>query len=258
MAATARNLYDVLGVDASADREELRTAFRRLAREHHPDISAAPQADERFREVVEAYRTLSRPTARRMYDLFGHHGLGSDAVEELARWLGARRRPSEPEIVAEMVVDFTEAARGGVQTVEVDSTWTCGGCGGSGAERGSAIERCETCIGSGRLRRSTSLGSGRLLQIETCPACEGSGRRVTRPCAKCGGVGEVNGPRPFDVRIPAGTADGDRIELELDGRDSAAAVAVRVRSLPDAPLVRYLALALLVAALAFLGFLLLR
>jgi molecular chaperone DnaJ len=257
MAVTARNLYDVLGVAASADREELRSAFRRLAREHHPDISAAPQADERFREVVEAYRTLSRPTARRMYDLFGHHGLGSEAVEELARWLGARRRPSEPDIVAEVVVDFTEAARGGLQTVEVDSAWTCGGCGGSGAERGSAIERCETCIGSGRLRRSTSLGSGRLLQIETCPACEGSGRRVTRPCPKCSGAGEVNGPRPFDVRIPPGTADGDRIELELDGRDAAAAVAVRVRSLPDAPIVRYLAFALLVAALAFLGFLLL-
>ena len=255
MAATARNLYDVLGVGASADRDEIRTAFRRLARQHHPDISAAPQADERFREVVEAYRTLSRPTARRMYDLFGHHGLGADAVEELARWLGARRRPEAPDVVAEVAVSYAEAARGGTVTVEVASTWTCVGCGGSGAERGSAIDRCETCVGSGRLRRSTSLGAGRLLQIESCPACDGSGRHLTRPCVTCGGAGEVQGRRPFEVRIPPGTTDGDRIELDLDGRN--AAVAVRVSSLPDAPLVRYLALALLVAALAFVGFLLL-
>jgi molecular chaperone DnaJ len=255
MAVTARNLYGVLGVSTTADRDEIRTAFRRLAREHHPDVSAAPEADERFREVVEAYRTLSRPTARRMYDMFGHHGLGADAVEELARWLGARRRPSPAEVVGEVVLSFVEAARGGTHSVEVDTTWPCAGCKGGGAELGSAIERCESCGGSGRLRRSTSLGDGRLLQIESCPECDGSGRHVLRLCTLCGGEGRVRGRRPVEVPVPAGTADGDTIPVELG--DRAGAVRVSVRSVPDTPLVRYAAVALLVAALAFLGFLLL-
>jgi molecular chaperone DnaJ len=255
MAVTARNLYDVLGVGASADRDEIRAAFRRLAREHHPDVSHRPEADERFREVVEAYRTLSRPTTRRMYDLFGHHGLGSDAVEELARWLGARRRAARPQVVGELVLSFAEAARGGVQRVEVESVWTCDRCGGGGAEVGSAIERCVSCGGSGRLRRSTSIGAGRLLQVESCPECDGSGRRVLHPCGGCAGEGKVRGRRPVEVHVPAGTADGDTLAVELE--DLAATVSVGVRELPDRPLLRYAALALLVAALAFLGFLLL-
>ncbi len=117
------------------------------------------------------------------------------------------------------------------------------------------IERCESCGGSGRLRRSTSLGDGRLLQIESCPECDGSGRRVLRPCDVCHGEGQVRGRRSVVVAVPAGTADGDTIRVELEGQD--AAVAVSVRSVPDTPLVRYAAAALLVAALAFLGFLLL-
>jgi molecular chaperone DnaJ len=255
MAATARNLYDVLGVPATADRVEIRAAFRRLARAHHPDVSAVPDAEERFREVVEAYRTLSRPTARRMYDLFGHHGLGADAVEELARWLGGRRKPAPPEVVGALALGFSEAARGGSHRVAIQAEWKCTGCGGSGAEVGSAIERCESCGGSGRLRRSTNLAGGRLLQVETCPECDGSGRRVRRPCPDCSGEGRVWGSRKLEVEVPAGTADGDTVAVELEGR--AALVTVRVGSLPDAPLVRYAALALLVAALAFLGFLLL-
>jgi molecular chaperone DnaJ len=255
MAVAARNLYDVLGVPATADREAIRTAFRRLAREHHPDVSESTAAEERFREVVEAYRTLSRPTARRIYDMFGHHGLGSDAVEELARWLGTRRRPAEPELVAQLVVDFAEAARGGVHSVDVASVWTCSACSGSGAERASVIQRCETCVGSGRLRRSTDVGAGRLLQIERCPACDGSGRLVGTPCADCRGEGEVRGRRAVEVIVPSGAADGDRIAVDLGGRE--AAVAVRVRSLPDTPLVRCAAAVLLVTALAFLGYLLL-
>jgi DnaJ-class molecular chaperone len=138
---------------------------------------------------VDAYRTLSRPTARRMYDMFGHHGLGTDAVDELARWLGARR--------------------------------------------------------------STKLGDGRLLQIESCPECDGSGRLVRRPCEACAGEGRVRGRRVVEVEVSAGTADG---EVMLVGEG---ALEVRVHSLPDAPLVRYATVALLVAALAFLGLLLL-
>jgi DnaJ-class molecular chaperone len=116
---------------------------------------------------------------------------------------------------------------------------------------GSAIERCESCGGSGRLRRSTELGEARLLQIEGRPECDGSGRLVGRPCESCAGEGRVRGRRVVDVEVPAGTADGDVL---LVGER---ALEVRVDSLPDAPLVRYAAVALLVAALAFLGLLLL-
>jgi molecular chaperone DnaJ len=255
MAATARDLYDVLGVSATADREQIRTAFRRLAREHHPDVSNAPEADERFREVVEAYRTLSRPTARRMYDMFGRHGLGADAVDELARWLGGRRPPAKPEVVGALVLEFGQAARGGTYAVDVEAEWTCSACTGCGAEPGSVIERCESCAGSGRLRRSTNIGDGRLLQIESCPGCDGSGRRVPRPCAACGGEGRVSATRTVAVDVPAGATDGDTVALPVE--DEAAVIAINVRSLPDARLVRYAATALLVAALAFLGVLLL-
>lgn len=255
MAPTARNLYDVLGVSTTADREQIRAAFRRLAREHHPDVSSAPDAGDRFREVVEAYRTLSRPTSRRMYDLFGRHGLGADAVEELARWLAARRRPAQPEVVGRLLLGFGEAARGGVFTVRADASWTCSSCGGGGADPGSAIKRCESCGGGGRLRRSTKLGDGRLLQVESCPECDGSGRRILAPCGACGGAGRVRAPRPVEVEVPAGTADGDVLTITLDGEERA--VEVSVRALPDARAVRFAAVALLVAALAFLGFLLL-
>jgi molecular chaperone DnaJ len=254
MAAPARNLYDVLGVSAAADRDQIRTAFRRLAREHHPDVSAHPEAGTRFREVVEAYRTLSRPAARRLYDLFGRHGLSADAIEELARWLAVGRRRAEPEVVAEVVLGFAEAARGGTFAVEVETAWTCASCAGGGAEPGSATERCGSCGGSGRLRRSTKLGDGRLLQIESCPECDGSGGRPLRPCAVCCGAGRVRGRRRVEVRVPAGTTDADTLPVELDGRE--ATVTVRVRPLPDSPVIRYAALTLLAVALAFLGFLL--
>lgn len=255
MAATAPNLYDVLGVSTTADRDEIRSAFRRLARAHHPDVSSAPKAEAQFREVVDAYRTLSRPTARRMYDMFGHHGLGADAVEELARWLGARRRRPPPQVVGTISLGFVEAARGGVHPVDVEATWTCQACAGRGATAGSAIERCESCGGSGRLRRSTELRDGRLLQIDSCPECDGSGRLVLRPCELCAGDGRVLERRAIDVDVPAGTADGDTLSVAL--ADSQGLVQVRVGSLPDSPFVRYAAMALLVAALAFLGFLLL-
>ena len=226
MAATARNLYDVLGVSMTADRDQIRTAFRRLAREHHPDLSPVPEADERFREVLAAYRTLSRPTTRRIYDMFGHHGLSSDAVEELARWLTVRRRPAEPEVVGEVVLDFSEAARGGSFGVEVETTWTCAGCAGGGAELGSAIERCESCGGSGRLRAldeprrrppAPDRGLPRMRRVgpppaQALPAVQRRGPRVRAPAGRGSGSGR-NGRRRHDpgrAGRPRGRCGGRR------------------------------------------------
>jgi molecular chaperone DnaJ len=258
MAAMARDYYDVLGVSRTAGREEIRRAFRKLARAHHPDVSGEPEADERFRELLDAYRTLSRPATKRMYDLIGHSGRRADtdaAVERLTRWLGARRRPAEPELVGEVALTFAEAAAGGLRTVHVPGRWKCAECAGSGAAQGSAIDRCEWCSGTGRLRESSELTTGRLLQVTTCAVCSGSGRRVRRPCSLCQGEGAVQGHRSVEVRVPPGAADGARLPIEIDGRE--AAVAVRVHAPPaESPLVRWSAVGLLVAALAFLGFLL--
>jgi molecular chaperone DnaJ len=256
--AAARDYYDVLEVPKTAGHDEIRRSFRRLARAHHPDVSDTPEAEERFRELLDAYRTLSRPATKRMYDLFGYSGRGGDAaaaIDELARWLGSRRRPAEPEVVGEVALRFAEAARGGVRTVQVAARWECAACRGRGAARGSAIDRCETCAGSGHLRQSSELGVGRLLQVAACGDCGGTGRRLRRPCALCAGAGEVQGRRAVRVRVPAGVADGERVPVEVGGRE--AVVAVRVVPLPDDSLaVRAVAVAGLAGGLSFLAYLL--
>lgn len=260
MAVMARDFYEVLGVSKTAGREEIRQAFRRLARAHHPDASAEPEADERFRELLDAYRTLSRPASKRLYDLFGYSGGGAEAsgtIDELARWLGEWRRPAEPEVGGELVLRSAQAARGGLHSVQVAGRVKCAACGGSGAARRSAIDRCEWCGGTGHLRESSELTAGRLLQVRTCAVCGGSGRLVRKPCALCGGKGVVQGRRFVQVGVPPGVADGELLPVDIDGRE--AAVAVRVHaSPPESRLVRWSALALLAGALSFVAFLFLR
>jgi curved DNA-binding protein CbpA len=253
MAAAARNLYDVLGVPATADRGQIRTAFRRLAREHHPDVSAHPEAGARFREVVEAYRTLSRPTARRLYDLFGRHGLSADAIEELARWLAVGRRRAEPAVVAEVVLGFSEAARGGTFGVEVETTWTCASCAGGGAEPGSATERAEAAAGAAACGARRSSATDGCSRSRAAPSARG-------PEADRSGLARSAAVRAACAAPPRRGADpgGDDRRRHLAGRAGRPRSngGRGVRPLPDAPMIRYAALTLLALALAFLGFLL--
>jgi molecular chaperone DnaJ len=241
---TKHDYYEVLGLPRTAEEEEIRRAFRSLARELHPDVSAEPQAEERFREVTAAYAVLSKPSSRFLYDRFGYRGRGG----------GGARSARAARVLAEVEIDELEADRGTKREVRFATEEQCDLCGGTGALPGSAVRICETCGGKGRLRVSSGLGVGRWLQIDSCRDCAGLGKIIERPCLKCHGTGSVTERRVVKVRIPAGVEDGTR--LRVMGEPEENHLLVRVLPGPiDSALVRWAATGLLVAAVALLAYL---
>jgi molecular chaperone DnaJ len=233
MGQPTRHYYEVLGVPETADADEIRLAFRRLARELHPDVSTAPEAEDRFREVSAAYNVLSQSRSRFLYDQFGEN-----------------RASGPPRVLGHLDLEAYEAERGASREVEIVSEDVCGACSGSGAAPGSGVQRCETCGGKGTVRASAGLGVGRWLKVEPCPGCEGEGRFQT-PCRECGGRGDLRSERTIRVRIPAGVEDGAR--LRVAGEDENAYLFVRVTPLPrDSLGVRLFALVLFACAVALL------
>ncbi|MGZ4256479.1 MAG: DnaJ domain-containing protein [Gaiellaceae bacterium] len=264
MSTAARDYYEVLGVARGSDPAELKRAFRAKARRFHPDVSDEPDAEERFRELAEAYRVLSRPGSRLLYDNFGYRSrgtwAGSPAAEQafaglFELWARARRRPrtaARDGAVAVVELGFYEAARGARRTVRYRGRGTCPACDGSGGANGTRAMTCEACEGRGTLRRKDDSGSVVLLQLATCEACSGSGQMVGEACPECEGEGDLELDREAEVSIPSGVEDGRRIEL--DGLDS---VVVRVAPQPrDSTLLRGAAAVGLVLALGFLALLL--
>ena len=262
MATTDRDYYELLGVRRDASDAEIKKAFRQLARELHPDVSAEPDAQERFREVVEAYEVLSKRETRELYDRYGHAGLRSGGFEPghvdfgnladlFAAFFGddllfggrGGGRSRGADLAATIEIDLVEAARGVSRDVPFQVAVTCPHCGGDGAEPGTAITECETCGGAGRLQQVTRSVFGEFVRTRTCPTCNGSGRRIEQPCSECRGGGRVVEERTLPVEIPPGIHDGQRIRLTgeghagvLGGRAGDAYVEVRVR--PDERFVR--------------------
>ncbi|HEU5215131.1 MAG TPA: molecular chaperone DnaJ [Gaiellaceae bacterium] len=263
MATTDRDYYELLGVGRDASEAEIKRAFRRLARELHPDVSEAPDADERFREVVEAYEVLSRTETRELYDRYGHAGLRSGGFQAghvdfgnladlfsaffgddvLFGGRGGGGRVRGADLAAAVEIDLVEAAHGVTRDVPFEAAVACARCGGDGAEPGSAITTCSTCDGSGRLQQVTRSVFGEFVRTQTCPACQGSGRRVEQACAECRGAGRVAEERTIPVEIPPGIHHGQRIRLTgeghaglVGGRAGDAYVEVRIR--PDERFVR--------------------
>jgi len=240
-----RDYYEVLGVARNADQAQIKKAFRRLAREYHPDVNSEdPEAEAKFKELAEAYEVLSDPESRAAYDHYGFDGLRGrphtdfehtsfgdlfdlffgggggmfgDVLRQAAGggWgaAGSAAQPGEDVAVAvELTLD--EAAAGVTRTVSVDTRVECAVCDGSGAAPGSSRETCSQCHGSGRIRRVSSMGGfGQFIQTGTCDACGGEGTVVAEPCEHCGGSGRVSGTRAVDGEIPAGIDDGQRIRL---------------------------------------------
>src|SRR5712691_2179361 len=260
MATTGRDYYEVLGVERGASDGEIKKAFRRLARELHPDVNEAPDADDRFREVAEAYEVLSNSERRELYDRYGHAGLRSGgftpghfdfgSLSDIFSAFfgddlfgGGTRRTRGADIAAELELELVEAARGVTRDVPFAVAVPCDRCHGSGAEPGSAVTSCPTCGGAGRIQQVSRSVFGEFVRTQTCPACAGSGRRIEQPCEHCDGAGRTVEERKLEMKIPAGIHDGQRIRLSGEGHAGvlggrAGDVYVRVHVRPDDRFVR--------------------
>jgi molecular chaperone DnaJ len=260
MATTERDYYELLGIARDATEPEIKKAFRGLARELHPDVSDAPDAHERFREVVEAYEVLSKSETRELYDRYGHAGLRSGGFQpghfdfgslsdlfsaffgdDLLTGRGSRGRGAD--LISAVEIELVEAARGTTRQVPFEVAVQCAHCNGDGSEPGTDVTVCPTCGGAGRLQHVSRSVFGEFVRTQTCPGCAGSGRRIETPCRECQGAGRVLEERKLDVDIPPGIHDGQRIRLTGEGhagtlgtRAGDAYVQVHVR--PDPRFVR--------------------
>ncbi len=234
MATTRRDYYEVLGIARGSSDEEIKKAFRALARELHPDVSDSPDAEERFKEVVEAYEVLSNSERREVYDRFGHEGLRSGGFTpsfDLGNLtdlfsaffgddlfgVGSRRGRRGADVGAEIAIELVEAAHGVTQEVPFEVAVPCNDCQGSGAEPGTSPVQCTACGGSGRMQQVSRTIFGEFVRTQACPRCNGSGRVIESPCKTCRGDGRVLDERRLDVSIPPGIHDGQRIRISGEG-----------------------------------------
>ena len=236
MATVKRDYYQVLGVERNADAEQLKRAYRKLAMQYHPDRNQGDkEAEERFKEVGEAYSVLSDPQKRQRYDTFGHAGqqmpdFGSfsfdSAFDLFDMFFGGGRRSGQrsgPQRGADLRmtvdIDFRESVFGAVRTVEVPRAATCPDCSGSGAASGTSPRSCPDCGGSGHVRRAMSSIFGQVVNVAACPRCRGEGRVVDTPCPHCRGRGLVEERKTLEVNIPAGV-DAD-VQVRVAGEGEA-------------------------------------
>ena len=261
MSTSNRDYYEVLTVSREASDVEIKRAFRKLARELHPDVSEAPDAEERFREVAEAYQVLSSSETRQLYDRYGQAGLrgggftpGSFDFGNLSDIFSAffgedlfggatARRARGADLAAEVELELVEAMQGSTREIPFTAATACARCNGDGAEPGTSPVTCTTCGGAGRVQQVSRSVFGEFVRAQACPTCAGSGRIVEMLCAECGGAGRTLEERPLEVKIPPGIHDGQQIRIsgrghagELGGRSGD--VYVRVRVKPDPRFVR--------------------
>ncbi len=236
-----RDYYEVLGVGRDADEATVKKAFRRLARELHPDVNAHdPDAEAKFKEAAEAYEVLSDADRRRMYDAYGHEGLRTGGFQPnfgdfgsisdlFSAFFGsggfdafgggaARGGPVQGgDVAVAVAVELVDAARGRTVEVAYDVRARCGTCHGNGAKPGTPIETCSRCGGTGQLQAVSRTAFGQLVRSAVCDVCGGDGRVPTEPCETCGGEGMVIDEHRVKVDIPAGISDGQRIRLSGRG-----------------------------------------
>ncbi|MCU0528062.1 MAG: molecular chaperone DnaJ [Cyanobium sp. Prado107] len=231
--------YDLLGVSRDADADTLKRAYRRLARQYHPDINKDPGAEDRFKEIGRAYEVLSDPQTRARYDQFGEAGLGgaagmpdmgdmggfADLFETFFSGFGGapgggprRRGPRQgDDLRLDLTITFQEAVSGIEKEVQIRHLETCSTCKGSGAKAGSGPTTCPTCGGAGQVRRATRTPFGSFTQVAACPTCEGSGEVIADPCGACGGQGLQQVRKKLRINIPAGVDSGTRLRVASEG-----------------------------------------
>lgn len=258
-----RDYYEVLGVERGADNAAVKKAFRRLARELHPDVNTEdPDAEARFKEAAEAYEVLSDPERRRTYDAFGHEGLrsggyrsraeGFGSIQDIfesffgasdpmfADLFGARGGPaSGGDVGLAVEIELADVITGTRREVEFEAVVPCEDCNGNGAEPGTPIRTCETCDGAGQVRQVSQTPFGQMVRAGACPSCGGAGKVAESPCKSCAGKGRKLSKKSWEVEIPAGIEHGQRIRIggaghagEVGGRSGDLYVEVAV-SLPE-------------------------
>ena len=243
--------YELLGVSREADGEAIKKAFHAAARDLHPDVSDAPDAEQRFRELAEAYSVLSKAPSRLLYDRFGYRGRGNSGFEETL-WEARTPVPRGDNVHTDLEVRADEAQQGVWRIIRFEAAQPCESCDGLGTAN-EPDPNCPECGGSGRSRQVAHLEVGRLLTIQTCPVC-------SEPCDKCEGVGRRLVTRMLKVGIPAQVEDG--AQLRVGGEGHAAEhggvpgdLLIDLTVLPeprDLRVVRYIAVALFLAAVVLL------
>jgi molecular chaperone DnaJ len=230
-----RDYYEVLGVDQNASVDEVKKAYRKLARKYHPDVNKEADATEKFKEVKDAYDTLSDPQKKAHYDQFGHtdpnQGFGGgagdfgggfgDIFDMFFGGGGGRRNPNAPRQGADlqytMTLDFKEAVFGKDTEIEIPREETCQTCTGSGAKPGTKPETCSHCGGSGQLNVEQNTPFGRVVNRRVCHHCEGTGKFIKNKCTTCGGKGKVRKRKKISVKVPAGIDHGQQLRVSGQG-----------------------------------------
>lgn len=236
----AKDYYEVLGVQKGATKDEIKDAYRKLALQFHPDRNKAPEAEERFKEISEAYAVLSDDEKRRQYDSFGREGVyqrysqedifrGADFGEFFrgmgfgfddifSQFFGGGRGPGRgQDLTYHVQLSLEDLVADSSREIEVPRTEMCSVCGGSGAKPGTSPRTCGNCGGTGQVQRIQSAGFARLVRVTACDRCKGRGYTVDSPCGDCKGRGVVQRKRKISLVIPGGLEDGHTLRLRGEG-----------------------------------------
>lgn len=248
--SSKRDYYEVLGVQKGATKDQIKDVYRKLALQYHPDRNKSPGAEEKFKEISEAYAVLSDDQKRNQYDNLGHAGFsqqyssedifrGADFESVFQGGLGdifdfffgggggggggsarggyGRRASRGNDLLGELNITLEEASRGTEKDIDVPRTERCSTCGGSGAAPGTSTKTCTRCGGAGQVQRITSSGFGRFVQVTSCPVCRGAGKIIDSPCSACRGSGVQRAKRRITVKVPAGIDDEAQLRMRGEG-----------------------------------------
>lgn len=244
--AEKKDYYEVLGIAKDASEKDIKSAYRKLAMKYHPDKSDAPDAEERFKELSEAYAVLSDAEKRQKYDQFGHAGIngqysqedlfkgvnfedllrgfgfgggsGGDGIFDMFFGGGRGRGPARGrDLRYDVNLTLEQAATGLEMTIDVPRTETCPTCSGSGSKPGTKPTVCSACRGTGQVTRAQNTPFGQIVTSAACGKCGGRGQIITNPCSECSGTGRVRKNRKINIKIPQGVEDGQHLKLRGQG-----------------------------------------